>query len=90
MELKNIEINKKSISGLHYNTLIDRTKERINELEDRTKDITQNAAQRDEKSAQRHEGLVESKLHLIGVPEEENKENGRVQTLQQITAQNYP
>ena len=57
-----------------YITLKDRTKQRISDLENRTKDSVQNEVQRNKKSRQRQEALVKSKLHITEVPEAE-KEN---------------
>lgn len=57
-----------------YITLKDRTKQRISDLENRTKGIVQNEEQRNKKSHRRQEALVKSKLHLTEVPGAE-KEN---------------
>ena len=78
------------------NSRIQEAEERISEVEDRLEEIM-NAEQKREKRLKTNESLRElwdnvkrTNIHIIGVPEGEEREKGTEKIFQEIIAENFP
>ena len=77
---------------------IEEAEERIGELEDKIMEKEEAEKKRDKKKIQEYEGRIRelsdaikrNNIHIIGIPEEEEREKGAEGILEQIRAETFP